>query len=267
VWFCRSREQVEGMRGYLRRVLVRLSCEVARFSYVQGFHCVVRAMFESRLSEQEAFLLGSYFLREMQLARYYDNHLERMRELCYALDVYVYNYLPALHRHLKQHDLSAQCYALSWFLTLFAQQLPLPVLNRLWALFLLKGWKALLKFSLALLCAFQTEILAHGEADLPGFVRDVQGQLTPRREAVVWQLFCSMKVTNSMMGFLSRHMQQLENDREISIMQLKGLRDSGTCTYERAESFEAYSFPSYFSLGVCCEKVEPSSSFPYCNDF
>jgi hypothetical protein len=45
VWFCRSREQVEGMRGYLLRVLIRLSSEVARFSYVQGFHCVVRAMF------------------------------------------------------------------------------------------------------------------------------------------------------------------------------------------------------------------------------
>jgi hypothetical protein len=167
----------------------------------------------------------------MQLARYYENHLERMRELCYVLDVYVYNYLPALHFHLKRHELSAQCYAISWFLTLFAQQLPLPVLNRLWSLFLLKGWKAMLKFSLALLCAFQSEILARGEGDLPGFVRDLQGQLNPRREVMVWQLFCSMKVTNRMVGYLSRHMLQLESDREISIMQLKAIRDNPSCTY------------------------------------
>lgn len=167
VWFCRSREQVEAMRNYLRRVIFKLCCEVNRFSYVQGFHCVVRAMFELRLTEQEAYLLGTYFLRDLQLLRYYDNHLERMREICYVLDLYVYNYLPALHWHLKRNDLSAQCYAIGWFMTLFAQQLPVSVLSRLWALFLLKGWKALVKFALALLFTFQSEILAKCDGDLP----------------------------------------------------------------------------------------------------
>ena len=50
-------------------------------------------------------------------------------------------------------------------------------------------------------------------------------------------------------------------------MQLKSLRDSGTCIYEQAESFEALQNSSSFSLGVCCEKVETSSTFPYCNDY
>ena len=52
--------------------------------------------------------------------------------------------------------MSALCYALSWFLTLYAQDLPLPPLTRLWILFLLKGWKVIIKFSVALLCLFQT---------------------------------------------------------------------------------------------------------------
>lgn len=64
-------------------------------------------------------------------------------------------------------------------------------------------------------------------------MRDLQGQLNPRREVVVWQLFCSMKVTNRMVGYLSRHMLQLEGDREISIMQLKAIRDNPSCTYEQ----------------------------------
>jgi hypothetical protein len=155
------------MKTYLKRVIFKLCCEVSRFVYVQGFHCVVRAMFESRLTEQEAYLLATYFLRDMHLARYYENQLEKMREICYVLDVYVFNYLPLLHWHLKRQELSAQCYAISWFLTLFAQQLPIPVLNRLWALFLLKGWKVLIKFALALLFSFQNEIIAKGEAELP----------------------------------------------------------------------------------------------------
>lgn len=87
---------------------------------------------------------------------------------------------------------------------------------------------------------------------MPGFVRDIQGLLTPQREGMLWQLYCSMKVTNRMVGYLSRHMQQLEGDREISIMQLKALRESGVCTYEQIESFEIYNFPSQLSLGVCC---------------
>ena len=37
----------------------------------------------------------------MQLGLYYENRLERIRELCYILDVYVFNNLPPLHNFLK----------------------------------------------------------------------------------------------------------------------------------------------------------------------
>jgi|JI10StandDraft_1071094.scaffolds.fasta_scaffold425604_1 hypothetical protein len=87
-----------------------------------------------------------------------------MRELCYVLDVYVFNNLPDLHYYLKKQDLTAQCYAISWFLTLFSQGLPLAVINRLWTLFILKGWKVIIKFSVALLCLFQKDILALPES-------------------------------------------------------------------------------------------------------
>lgn len=56
-----------------------MCCEVNRFSYVQGFHCIIKAMFETRLTEHEAYLLGSYFLRELNLGRYYENRLQKMR--------------------------------------------------------------------------------------------------------------------------------------------------------------------------------------------
>jgi len=55
--------------------------------------------------------------------------------------------------------MTAQCYALSWFVTLYSQQLPVMILSRLWTLFLLKGWKVLIKFGVALLCTFQGEII------------------------------------------------------------------------------------------------------------
>jgi hypothetical protein len=155
------------MRMYLRRVLYRVSNEVARFSYVQGFHCIVKALYDHEYTEQEAFQLCSYLLREMKLSRYYENRLERMHELCYVFDVYVFNNLPELHFHLKRNEMTAQCYALSWFVTLYSQQLPKIVLSRLWTLFLLKGWKVLIKFGVALLCTFQNDILKKDESELP----------------------------------------------------------------------------------------------------
>ena len=187
----------------------------------------------------------------MRLGRYYENRQERMRELCYVLDVYVYNNLPALHEHLRRQELTAQCYALSWFVTLFSQGLPLPILNKLWALFLIKGWKVLIKFSVALLCLFHQEILALHEDELPEYLGSLQSRLVFSKEHTLWQLYSSIKVTNRMVGFLSRHMKVLEYDREVSISQLKQLRQ-GSRMDTQLEANEPDLFPSYYSVGLCC---------------
>ena len=69
-----------------------------------------------------------------------------------------------------------------------------------------------------------------------------------------------------MICYLSRHMKILEYDREISLNQLKQMRDLNR-QYTQLEADEPELFPSYLSVGMCCEKVEPSRSFPYCNDY
>ncbi len=51
------------MRGFLSRVLNRLCGANSRYGYVQGFHCIVKAMYESKLNENESWMLGSYFLK------------------------------------------------------------------------------------------------------------------------------------------------------------------------------------------------------------
>ena len=205
-------------------------------------------------------------LKEMQLGMYYENRLERMRELCYVLDVYVYNNLPSLHSFLKQNEMNAPCYALSWFLTLHAQDLPLPPLTRLWILFILKGWKVIIKFSVALLCLFQLEIMRQEPAELPQFLRDLPTRLTAHKEPELWQLYLSIKVTNNSLSFLASRMKKLEFDSEVSLLQLKQMRES-PCSYEANEMYDA---PHRVGMGVCCDRVHPATtapSFPYCTDF
>lgn len=248
------------MRCYLKTVLVRLIGESGGYEYHQGLHCLVKAMYESQLNCDQAYRLGIYLLKEMGLARYYNNLQARIRQLCYVIDVYVFNNLPSLYQHLKRHHLGAQCYAIGWLLTLYAKYLPLHILQRLWTLFLLKGWKVIIKFTLALLGLFQHEIIGHPQAQLPVFLGAIHGHLEPRKELPLWQLYCSIKVTNSMVEYLSRNMQALEYDNEISLTRLKQMKENALKPAKN--NFEAPSF----SIGLCCQRVTHSSTFPYCTD-
>jgi hypothetical protein len=75
--------------------------------------------------------------------------------MCYVLDVYVYNNLPKVYDYFKKSEITAVLYALGWFATLFAEHLPIHMVNKLWNVFIIKGWKMMIKFGVAVLCAFQ----------------------------------------------------------------------------------------------------------------
>jgi hypothetical protein len=84
------------------------------------------------------------------------NDLLKVRELCFVFEIYLFNNLPSLFYLLQKSDVPSTLYASNWFITLFAEQLPTKTVNKLWHLFLLKGWKMLIKFSVAVMCVFES---------------------------------------------------------------------------------------------------------------
>lgn len=94
-------------------------------------------------------------LEKLKFEDLFKNNLTKVKQMCYVFDVYLYNNLPDLYYLLKLYDVSSTVYASNWFITLFSEQLPKKTINKIWHLFVIKGWKVMIQFGLAVLSAYQ----------------------------------------------------------------------------------------------------------------
>lgn len=210
------------IRKYLVNVLSAVAANFPRLGYVQGLNYLARNMYENELSESQAFALMSFLLTEQHLEELYLNGLQRVTEYCYVLDVYLFNFIPDLYHYLHRVDIDVMYFAAGWFITLFAEQLPTRVVNRVWNMFLLKGWKVLIKFAIALLMAFRKEIMERSRDTLSTYLRYfLETNFTPKKEDEVFRIFLSIKVTNKMVEFFAKKMTQVERDSQISLRRMR----------------------------------------------
>lgn len=90
--------------------------------------------------------------------------------------------LPDLYAYLRKVDIEVMYFASSWFITLFAEQLPLSTVNRLWNMLLLKGWKVLIKMALAILFSYKKEIMEKQKDTLASYLRYMlESSFSPKR--------------------------------------------------------------------------------------
>lgn len=66
-------------------------------------------------------------------------------------------HLPELSIHLREDGIEATMYSSSWIKTLFStfNSLPLELVERVWDVFLIKGWKIIYRVILGILCRLQ----------------------------------------------------------------------------------------------------------------
>ena len=100
-------------------------------------------------------MYACYLLEKMKGELLFKDEMVKVRELCYVFDIYLYNNLPKLHSLLQLYDVCSTVYAGNWFITLFSEQLSKRVVNKIWHLFVMKGWKVFIKFGIAVMCVFQ----------------------------------------------------------------------------------------------------------------
>ncbi len=77
-------------------------------------------MYETRFTEEEAFIYCSFILERLKGEDLFKNELIRIKQMCYVFDVYLYNNLPTIYYLLKLYDVPSTVYAGSWFITLFS---------------------------------------------------------------------------------------------------------------------------------------------------
>lgn len=80
-------------------------------------------------------------------------------------------FLPKVHVVLHRHGVTSEYYAMQWFLTLFASDLPQPTVRRIWDRFLVAGWTVIAQVGLALLYEVQDTLVGMDTCEALTFLK------------------------------------------------------------------------------------------------
>ncbi|KAA1112349.1 hypothetical protein PGTUg99_019292 [Puccinia graminis f. sp. tritici] len=145
----------------LRRVLAAMSWHNPVVGYCQGMNMVAATLLLTIPSEEDAFWILVCIVDKILPSHYYTSHLLTSQADQRVLKVLVSKYLAELADHFDALDVELPAITFGWFLSLFADALPIQTLLLL-----------LFRISLALLKINQTTILSYDSpASLYAYMR------------------------------------------------------------------------------------------------
>jgi hypothetical protein len=151
-----SSSRKEGVEEVLRKV-----CGIFEdVGYCQGMNLVVEFLFSINHSNKQVFeafmvlMRAPYFYSEL-----WQPGFPRLKLLMFQLNALLKIKVPTLSRHFDLLDIQLDMLVPSWLLTLFCtvESLPRPVVLRIWDMFWVDGWRAVLSATLTLLHLSQSK--------------------------------------------------------------------------------------------------------------
>jgi hypothetical protein len=91
--------------------------------------------------------------------------MPKLKLSLFQLDRLIRSHAPSVYRILQAKEITPELFSVQWFVTLFAYDVGLPDITLIWDLFFLKGWKFILKLSLAIVMNLPANNL-HKESEL-----------------------------------------------------------------------------------------------------
>eukprot|EP00762_Andalucia_godoyi_P007237 ANDGO_08079.mRNA.1 Ecotropic viral integration site 5 ortholog len=146
-WF---REKGGKGQQALYNVLIALASHNPEVGYCQGMGFVT-AMALSYLSEEDAFWLMMCLMEKLSLDGLFAPGFPRLRSSFYVLESLLEQHYPKIGAHLEKEQVDMSLYASQWFLTMFINMFPFPVVLRIWDMFLFEGWKIFFRVALLIL--------------------------------------------------------------------------------------------------------------------
>jgi hypothetical protein len=143
----------------LFRLLRALAIQHGDIGYVQSLNFVVATLINVFPDDEPlVFNCTKSLLFRHSLVDFYRPSFPKLGVALWQFDRLVEGFLPKAHAALHNHGITAEFYAMQWFLTLFASDLPQRVVVRIWDRFLLAGWQVIAQVALALVAEVQEEI-------------------------------------------------------------------------------------------------------------
>ena len=167
--------EAEGARqGQLRRILLAYGAKNGAVEYCQGMNFVGRLLLdECDGDEVAAFTMMCVVCECCGMKDVWAPGMKLLALRFFQLERLMVRHLPVLVDHLATNHITISMFASSWFLTIFTNldTLPSASSRRVFELFLLHGWSALMSAALAVLDRLSVALL---QRDFEGMLRLLQ---------------------------------------------------------------------------------------------
>ena len=160
----KSKEKEES-NEIIKNILCCFSLEnSSNIKYCQGMNFLAAFLYDLTNNEEEAFLLFTCLIDNTELAKIYDHKFESLNTYFYILERLIFLFLPKISQKFKEVQLSIDCFASPYFITLFsnvyitsnsANKLIMFIIDN----FIIKGWRVIFKAILSLLKYNEKEII------------------------------------------------------------------------------------------------------------
>jgi len=127
------------------------------------------------MGEEEAFWMLEALLRGQSFCLHglYSPGFPLLHRFFFQLEYLQKKHFPRLYKHLKAQDVSPMLYAPQWFITLFAYNLNMETLLRIWDIMFHEGIKIVFKLSLFLMKYVEKEVLKNDFSGIVRLLKDV----------------------------------------------------------------------------------------------
>jgi hypothetical protein len=159
-------------QSMLFRLLRAIAIRLWDIGYCQSLNFIVATLIGVFPDDEAAvFHCALALLLRHSLVDQYRPSFAKLGVTIWQFDKIVEAFLPKVHDVLQTHGVNAEYYAIQWFLTLFASDLPQPIVRRIWDRFLVAGWQVVVQVSLALLYAVQDDLPELDNCEALSFLR------------------------------------------------------------------------------------------------
>jgi hypothetical protein len=242
------REKSGKGQSALFRLLHALALHLWDIGYVQSLNFIIATLI-GVFPDDEAlvFHCAQALLFRYSLADFYRPHFPKLGVTAWQFDRIVEGFLPRVHSGLQRHGITAEYYAMQWFLTLFASDLSQPIVRRIWDRFLLAGWHVIVQVGLALLYDVQETLLAFDGCEVLTFLKRFTHKQQYEAERLL-DIASGFEVTHQMLSQLEVS-YAANGVEDVELLVWKDL-NIGHTSWEVAKRTEVKTLPNPGDLGA-----------------
>ncbi|XP_060569422.1 ecotropic viral integration site 5 ortholog-like isoform X2 [Ruditapes philippinarum] len=221
----------------LFNVMKAYSLHDREVGYCQGSGFIVGLLL-MQMPEEEAFAVLVKLMQDYRLRELFKPSMAELGLCMYKLECLIQELLPDLFTHFQTQCFHTSMYASSWFLTLFATNIPLSVACRVMDLFISEGMDVIFRIGIAILQSSQPHLLSMDmECMLQHFQKDVS-ILFQRDEDTLFNMAYQIRFSAKKFKRLEKEYTALKSKENEDQIELRRLRTENRLLRQRIDNLE-----------------------------